>query len=287
MELNKLKPQDRVIVRVPSDKKGEEPTETEGVILRMDARKTAVVVKFDDGIMRTLPIVNVLRYSGEKPQQPAAQPVAETPAPAPAKPEETTGEGIIDLAQKAEEENEQPVIAKEQPAVVPVSEEAIQEQLDKISQEKGTKPIAETAQAVGEDVHNAIMEGKKPKTATGKKIVAELKGESKKVVDVKSTKSAAEVMEAANQMSQEATQKLEELKGKKPAKPATEITITEGVKKILDLECKKHIKMFKLKAQGFTNKQIADLLETNAGHVWNALKKYEEKPELKEAADKF
>lgn len=43
---------------------------------------------------------------------------------------------------------------------------------------------------------------------------------------------------------------------------------------ILSLQCKKHIKIYKLKQLGLKNGEIARLLETNAGHVYNALKLY-------------
>lgn len=48
---------------------------------------------------------------------------------------------------------------------------------------------------------------------------------------------------------------------------------------ILDLQCKKHVKIYKLKQLGLNNKAIADILNTNPGHVYNALKDYEKKPE--------
>lgn len=53
------------------------------------------------------------------------------------------------------------------------------------------------------------------------------------------------------------------------------------------LTCKKHIKIYKLKQLGLKNKEIAESVGTNAGHVYNALKKYDLKPELKELADKI
>lgn len=55
---------------------------------------------------------------------------------------------------------------------------------------------------------------------------------------------------------------------------------------ILALDSKKHVKIYLLKQSGKTNKEIAEILETGAGHVYNALKKYDLKPELKEAAEK-
>lgn len=54
---------------------------------------------------------------------------------------------------------------------------------------------------------------------------------------------------------------------------------------VSELNCKKHVKIYKLKQLGMKNKEIADCLKTNAGHVYNALKKYELKPDLKEMAD--
>lgn len=54
---------------------------------------------------------------------------------------------------------------------------------------------------------------------------------------------------------------------------------------VKQLTCTKHVKIYKLKQLGIKNSDIAKALGTNAGHVYNALKKYESKPELKEKAD--
>jgi len=56
---------------------------------------------------------------------------------------------------------------------------------------------------------------------------------------------------------------------------------------IKQLTCKKHVKIYKLKQLGLKNKDIATGLGTNVGHVYNVLKAYEQKPELKEQADKI
>lgn len=54
---------------------------------------------------------------------------------------------------------------------------------------------------------------------------------------------------------------------------------------IKQLTCCKHIKIYKLKQNGLKNSEIAKELGTNAGHVYNALKMYESKPELKDKSD--
>lgn len=54
---------------------------------------------------------------------------------------------------------------------------------------------------------------------------------------------------------------------------------------ILSLTCKKHIKIYKLKELGLSNKEIADSLGTNQGHVYNALKKYKDDPKKVEQAN--
>ena len=54
---------------------------------------------------------------------------------------------------------------------------------------------------------------------------------------------------------------------------------------IKSLTCKKHVKIYKLKQLGLSNKLIAQAVGTNPGHVYNALKNYELKPELKTVAD--
>lgn len=48
---------------------------------------------------------------------------------------------------------------------------------------------------------------------------------------------------------------------------------------IINLACKKHVKIYKLKQLGLKNGDIAKLLGTNAGHVYNALKAYDQDPE--------
>lgn len=54
---------------------------------------------------------------------------------------------------------------------------------------------------------------------------------------------------------------------------------------VITLDCKKHIKIYKLNQLGLNNKEIAETLSTNTGHVYNALKKYSVNPELKVCAD--
>lgn len=57
------------------------------------------------------------------------------------------------------------------------------------------------------------------------------------------------------------------------------------IKKVLDLVCKKHIQIYKLAALNVPNKQIAELLGTNAGHVWNVLNDYSTNEKKRAAAD--
>lgn len=54
---------------------------------------------------------------------------------------------------------------------------------------------------------------------------------------------------------------------------------------ILQLHCKKHIKIYKLKQLGLKNGEIAKLLGTNPGHVYNALKAYNGNEERIKQAD--
>lgn len=54
---------------------------------------------------------------------------------------------------------------------------------------------------------------------------------------------------------------------------------------VTELNCKKHVKIYKLKQLGLTNKEIAEVLQTNVGHVYNALKKYDANDKLKTDAD--
>jgi transcriptional regulator len=56
---------------------------------------------------------------------------------------------------------------------------------------------------------------------------------------------------------------------------------------ILQLQVKKHVKIYKLKQLGLKNSEIAKALNTNAGHVYNALKKYDLKPEFTTIADEI
>ena len=54
---------------------------------------------------------------------------------------------------------------------------------------------------------------------------------------------------------------------------------------VTELNCKKHVKIYKLKQLGLTNKEVAEALQTNVGHVYNALKKYDANDKLKMDAD--
>ena len=54
---------------------------------------------------------------------------------------------------------------------------------------------------------------------------------------------------------------------------------------VTELNCKKHVKIYKLKQLGLSNKEIAEALQTNVGRVYNALKKYDASDKLKTDAD--
>jgi len=54
---------------------------------------------------------------------------------------------------------------------------------------------------------------------------------------------------------------------------------------VKELTCKKHVKIYKLKQLGLKNSDIAKALGTNAGHVYNALKKYDGNDELQAKAN--
>lgn len=55
--------------------------------------------------------------------------------------------------------------------------------------------------------------------------------------------------------------------------------------KILQLSCRKHVKIFKLSQLNIPNKQIAQLTGSNAGHVWNVINEYKNDPGKVEAAN--
>ena len=54
---------------------------------------------------------------------------------------------------------------------------------------------------------------------------------------------------------------------------------------VIEMSAKKHVKIYKLKQLGLSNKEIAEALQTNVGHVYNALKKYDANDKLKTDAD--
>lgn len=54
---------------------------------------------------------------------------------------------------------------------------------------------------------------------------------------------------------------------------------------VTELNCKKHVKIYKLKQLVLSNKEIAEALQTNVGHVYNALEKYDANDKLKTDAD--
>jgi hypothetical protein len=53
---------------------------------------------------------------------------------------------------------------------------------------------------------------------------------------------------------------------------------------IISLNAKKHVKIYLLSKLGLSNKDVAEALKTNAGHVYNVLKDYNSKPEKAEKA---
>lgn len=69
--------------------------------------------------------------------------------------------------------------------------------------------------------------------------------------------------------------KAEKKTTKQKFEPIIESNAMESVKK---MQCKKHIKIWKLKQLDLDNKVIAKELGTNVGHVWNVLNNYKTKP---------
>lgn len=53
---------------------------------------------------------------------------------------------------------------------------------------------------------------------------------------------------------------------------------------VINMTCKKHVKIYKLNQLGLTNKEIANELQTNVGHVYNVLKDYKNNPSKAENA---
>lgn len=58
-------------------------------------------------------------------------------------------------------------------------------------------------------------------------------------------------------------------------------------KQICALHVKKHVKIYKLHKLGLTNKEIAEAVGTNVGHVWNVLNNYKNDPKFKREAGKI
>lgn len=48
---------------------------------------------------------------------------------------------------------------------------------------------------------------------------------------------------------------------------------------IIELQAQKHVKIYLLHKEGLSNKQIAEALKTNVGHVYNVLKDYRNNPD--------
>lgn len=66
---------------------------------------------------------------------------------------------------------------------------------------------------------------------------------------------------------------------RQPAKEYVKTINKDEEKRILDLDCKKHFKMFLLHKGGYSNKEIAELItHGNVGYVGNEIKKYAEDP---------
>ena len=82
-----------------------------------------------------------------------------------------------------------------------------------------------------------------------------------------------------------------QLKPKKPRKPRAVAPPVERtaeqkaqIEAIKQMTSKKHIKIWLLHAELLSNKEVAEILGTNSGHVGNAIRDYNAKPELIEAA---
>lgn len=54
---------------------------------------------------------------------------------------------------------------------------------------------------------------------------------------------------------------------------------------ILKLKTTKHIKIYKLSQIGLSKKDIANELETNYGHVYNVIKRYDNDKNLRDISD--
>lgn len=54
---------------------------------------------------------------------------------------------------------------------------------------------------------------------------------------------------------------------------------------IIALDCKKHVKIYKLSKLGLAKREIAEAVGTNYGHVYNVLKEYEASDEKKQVAN--
>ena len=54
---------------------------------------------------------------------------------------------------------------------------------------------------------------------------------------------------------------------------------------ILELKCKKHVKIYKLSQSGLTKKEIAEYLKANLGNIHRVLKDYEANPTKKDFAE--
>ncbi len=59
---------------------------------------------------------------------------------------------------------------------------------------------------------------------------------------------------------------------------ASRENLEANITAILDLKCKKHVKIYKLSLLGMPKPQIASALNTNPGHVYNVLKDYNDNP---------
>jgi transcriptional regulator len=57
----------------------------------------------------------------------------------------------------------------------------------------------------------------------------------------------------------------------------------QQIEQIKQLQCKKHIKIFKLHQLGIKPKEIADILGANLGNIYRVIKNYNSNPEKSEA----
>lgn len=158
-----------------------------------------------------------------------------------------------------------------------------------IAEQNAKKPEQSTPVVVsGLNPEPEAKEQELPKAAPKPKKGKTKKGKTKKTKQTK-PKVKAVVMPAVEKIVEPVQPKRVKRAYTRPltADEIEKLSARADVKKIMKLQCKLHVKMYKLHQAEYSRKQIAAICETLEGHVWNELVRYSESQQRRNKAEEI